>query len=884
MYKNNIFTFFSKENISADRLVKTYRMTIEEIKERLNIKDVLAHYGIVINKNHHINCPFHEDKTPSMKVYEETNTVYCFSGNCGTHGSSLDVIEFVIKKESCTKHEAILKCKAMLNYEAPKKVAAPNQAILGILWEEFKKSYKNKQCKGSTYATQRGLTGIEIGYNVGSWHRKKGVSKKDLEAAKEVHYLLPSLANRGMKVWAVDCLIFALRNAQNEVVSFYGRSVNSEGHFYLKDRQGLYPNYPKLDSKKVLLTESIIDAASLLNIASIVDNYSVLALYGTNGLTSEHRAALANLTDLEEIVLLLDGDEAGRQASKKLGDFLAKEYPNTVIKIAELPNETDVNELWVNHLSEDLFLELIEQARLVQTVEKPSLDLKIVNSNYYTYEMEKLKIEVLGGINIEALDKMTCTLRLTRKPKRNSLDKLRQSLNLYHSGQVKSLIKRVQEEFELSLQELRLIFADLIENLELYRSREQGAGEENKIQARVLSPGRKKIALDYAKAENLMQNTWDALGKVGVVGERMSAMIMYLCFSSRKLSKPLHIISLGSSGSGKTHLQETIAELIPEQEIMSITSLSDNAMYYYPEGALEHSLFLIEDMDGMSEDANYALRELKSKGELSRDIPVKDYKGKLTTQKVKVKGPICFAGCTTREKIYEDNANRCLLLYRNESKAHKEEVMAAQRKASAGKINELEQQKIKDLFKDVQMLLKPIKVVNPYAEQLILPEKVFKPLRTNAHYLKFIEVITFYHQHQRTIKTSQSGTKYIETTIEDIEWANKLMKDVLLSKSDELSWGARQFFERLKVWLQADKLESFKSNQIRDAFRMSPSTIKKYFRMLLQYNRIEIIGGSRYKGLEYILKNESDYKALQSMINTALDTVLEDLKKQFKDK
>jgi DNA primase len=375
-----------------------------------------------------------------------------------------------------------------------------------------------------------------------------------------------------------------------------------------------------------------------------------------------------------------------------------------------------------------------------------------------------------------------------------------------------------------------------------------------------------------------MQNTWDDLGKVGVVGERMSAMIMYLCFSSRKLSKPLHIISLGSSGSGKTHLQETIAELIPEQEIMSITSLSDNAMYYYPEGALEHSLFLIEDMDGMSEDANYALRELKSKGELSRDIPVKDYKGKLTTQKVHVKGPICFAGCTTREKVYEDNANRCLLLYRNESKAHKEEVMAAQRKASAGKINELEQQKIKDLFKDVQMLLKPIKVVNPYAEALILPEKVFKPLRTNAHYLKFIEVISFYHQHQRTIKTSQSGTKYIETTIEDIEWANKLMKEVLLSKSDELSWGVRQFLERLKKWLEVNELESFTTKPIREALRINPANMKYYIRQLIHYGHLKILGGSRYNGFDYQLIKANEYEDLKAQVSNALDGVLAKIK------
>ena len=86
---------------------------------------------------------------------------------------------------------------------------------------------------------------------------------------------------------------------------------------------------------------------------------------------------------------------------------------------------------------------------------------------------------------------------------------MRQQLNLYHSGQVRSLIKRVQEEFELPLQDLRLCFADLIENLEHYRSREQGEPVENQIKGRPLTKARRKTAQAYAKNKKLMQNTWD---------------------------------------------------------------------------------------------------------------------------------------------------------------------------------------------------------------------------------------------------------------------------------------------------------------------------------------------------------------------------------------
>jgi len=70
-------------------------MEIQEIKKQLSIEAVLSHYGLTINRNGHVNCPFHADKTPSMRVYKDTNTVYCFSGNCATHGKAMDVIEVI---------------------------------------------------------------------------------------------------------------------------------------------------------------------------------------------------------------------------------------------------------------------------------------------------------------------------------------------------------------------------------------------------------------------------------------------------------------------------------------------------------------------------------------------------------------------------------------------------------------------------------------------------------------------------------------------------------------------------------------------------------------------------------------------------------------------
>ncbi|MFY0256508.1 CHC2 zinc finger domain-containing protein [Chitinophaga sp. 30R24] len=89
-------------------------MNIQEIKQQLTLSSVLQHYGLKPDKHLRLHCPFHDDKTPSLQVYYKTHTCYCFSSNCKTHGKALDVIDFVMYKDSCNKHEAIEKCKQLI--------------------------------------------------------------------------------------------------------------------------------------------------------------------------------------------------------------------------------------------------------------------------------------------------------------------------------------------------------------------------------------------------------------------------------------------------------------------------------------------------------------------------------------------------------------------------------------------------------------------------------------------------------------------------------------------------------------------------------------------------------------------------------------------------
>lgn len=89
-------------------------MEISTIKAQLSIKSVLTHYGLTADRNGMLHCPFHDDKTPSMQRYD--TTVYCFSTNCERRGKHIDVIDFIMYKEGCTKHEAIMKAKELVGH------------------------------------------------------------------------------------------------------------------------------------------------------------------------------------------------------------------------------------------------------------------------------------------------------------------------------------------------------------------------------------------------------------------------------------------------------------------------------------------------------------------------------------------------------------------------------------------------------------------------------------------------------------------------------------------------------------------------------------------------------------------------------------------------
>lgn len=500
-------------------------------------------------------------------------------------------------------------------------------------------------------------------------------------------------------------------------------------------------------------------------------------------------------------------------------------------------------------------------------------ELIIIDQQQMQYANDVLHITVLGGIRLEGLDRMRVTLKV--QVKESPRPPFRHTVDLYNDTQLEKFIRKCAEKLETGTTVIAASLSELTEKLEHYRLEQiKQTAESSKPKLKPLTQDQRHEAETFLKQASLLQITNELIGKSGVTGEEKNRLLMYVVYTYRKSITPLHIICLASSGTGKTHLQEKVGELIPEEDKIEITTLSENAFYYFGQRELKHKLILIEDLDG-AENVLYPLRELMSKKRISKTIAIKNKNGETKTIHLIVEGPVAVSGCTTRESIYEDNANRSFLLYLDETREQDNAIMHYQRKLRAGKIDTAAENSIKELFKNCQRIIEPVRVLNPYAEFLTIPEEVLKPRRSNEHYLLAVEAITFYKQYQREKKADENGEMFIEVTLEDIAEANELLKDILLRKSDELTGACRNYLEQIKTYLQENQQIKFTNREIRKRYRLEPTKQKRFTKSLLESYYIKRVQGTKAKGYEYEIVSLGEYNELQNKITGVLESNLQ---------
>ena len=368
-------------------------------------------------------------------------------------------------------------------------------------------------------------------------------------------------------------------------------------------------------------------------------------------------------------------------------------------------------------------------------------------------------------------------------------------------------------------------------------------------------------ALAWLKAADLLGRIAVDVAACGVVGESANAQAVYLAALSRKLDKPLAVLIQSTSAAGKSALMDAVLDMAPPEERIAYSAMTGQSLFYLGEADLKHKVLAIAEEEGVRQAA-YALKLLQSQGTLTIASTGKDpTTGKLVTQDYTVEGPVALMLTTTAIDLDEELKNRCLVLSIDESREQTRAIHARQRfeETLAGLEAGEARARTLSLHRNAQRLIRPLKVVNPWAERLTFLDEQTRTRRDHRKYLALIRTIALLHQHQRPVRQlpRPGGPRgeppggdgpggdplaYIEATLEDIAAANRLAHAVLGTTLDELPPQTRRLLGLVRP-LVATRAEAegvkpcevrFTRREVRTATGWSDTQLKVHFARLVE--------------------------------------------------
>ncbi len=306
-----------------------------------------------------------------------------------------------------------------------------------------------------------------------------------------------------------------------------------------------------------------------------------------------------------------------------------------------------------------------------------------------------------------------------------------------------------------------------------------------------MTEAEREEALVLLKSPDLLARIVADFDACGVVGETTNKQVAYLAAVSRLLDRPLAVVIQSSSAAGKSSLMDAVLAFVPEEARTQYSAMTGQSLFYMGQTNLKHKILAIAEEAGAAR-ASYALKLLQSEGELTIASTGSDPQtGNLITQEYRVEGPTMLMMTTTAIDLDEELLNRCLVLSVDEDREQTRRIHVLQRekRTLAGMMRKQEKDAILKVHRNAQRLLRPLAVVNPYADQLTFLDDRTRTRRDHEKYLTLIDTITLLHQAQRPIKTAAihgRAIEYIEATLADINTANRIAHEVLGRSLDEL--------------------------------------------------------------------------------------------------
>ncbi|WP_407321982.1 CHC2 zinc finger domain-containing protein [Dickeya ananatis] len=851
-------------------------------------------------------CPFHQEKTPSCVITPSKNLYHCFG--CGASGSVLDWLQHterltypqtLLRLRELAGNPSFL---AAVPVPASPAVARTRladldddgQALLNQVIQFYHQSLLASP-EAQQWLAGRGLNHPELvsHFRLGfAGHHGIGGSAGLLpsSSSQEGKRLREKLAGLGVLRAATrqdhfrGCVVMPVIGwsesanvaQRGRVMQLYGRRVQpdhkilkgSPKHLYLPSPlAGVWNEDVLKASSEVILCESLIDAMTFW----CAGFRNVTTAYGANGFTADHLAAL-QYHGVKRVQIAYDRDEAGdRGAASVAAELLECGIEAWRVRF---PPGLDANAYALKSGNPESALGLaLEQSQWMGNGSGPGVVFS--HETGVTDGREPSSLAAPAGVPAPTVaGELTASgdLLLTHGPRvwrvrgwqKNTVQDVMKvnvqvrdestgalyvdSLDLYSSRQRQGYVSAAAAELGCEASVIKRECGRVLLMLEQKQDDVRQAAEQaERAPAVTVSAEEEADALALLKSPDLAARIVDDLAACGVVGESTNLLTGYLAATSRKLDKPLAVLIQSSSAAGKSSLMDAVLGMMPEEERIQYSAMTGQSLYYLGETSLQHKILAIAEEEGVRQAA-YALKLLQSDGELKIASTGKnEQSGELVTREYKVQGPVMLMLTTTASDVDEELLNRCLVLTVNESREQTQAIHAMQRHGQtlAGLLQSSEKQYLTRLHQNAQRLLRPLKVVNPYADRLTFLSDKTRTRRDHMKYLTLIQAIALLHQYQRAVKrVTHRGAviEYIEVEKGDIALANHLAHEVLGRTLDEMPPQTRKLLVWLKGWVQeraqgqavkADEIR-FTRRDVRAALGWGDTQLKIHLGRLLE--------------------------------------------------
>ena len=396
---------------------------IDSLKNKITLSNIIGKNVKIIShgRNKVACCPFHKEKTPSFHINDERGFYHCFG--CGAHG---DIISFIMQQDNLSFKESIEKLANENGIELPRleKLDLEKQKykdefnILYKINEEACLYFQNLIFStdgqyGLEYLIKRGLSKsnirkFRIGFTTNEFNgllnhlKKLGFRENDMKKAGVISsnekQFYDKFRNRVM---------FPVLDKSGKVIAFSGRAINNvdmpkymnspETPLYHKSDVLFNYFFAKkaiYDKKNAILVEGNLDAISL----SVNGIENVVAPMGT-AITEQQIRELWKITD--EIIVCLDGDQAGQKAAKRVGMLvLSILIASKSLRFIRLPDNLDPDD-FIKEYGKIEFEKLVNNkdksvnlSEFLWNCELAEQNINITKSNITPEEKNKLEFNI----------------------------------------------------------------------------------------------------------------------------------------------------------------------------------------------------------------------------------------------------------------------------------------------------------------------------------------------------------------------------------------------------------------------------------------------------------------------------------------------------------